>query len=290
LRTWTSDDEAMVQSAGWRGWRLLREVIAEEERPPQARDGLAVIPFKQPPPPLRDLPSLRFAETPEQELDEDVYDGDDYEEPGVLTITWVWIKRAVLVGALGFGAFVAFLTWETWLPKAGEFGRVVLAQIEARTQPAREPALTAEERESQEMLEAVTVAAEQLPYLSSETVRQVMANSVTGLSDPPEVFRRAHEATERGLSSMGAAEAQELRALRRDLVAAMSQADRRRLQEYDLARGVRVTMPFEDRAVAQAYARGARALPAAGRERMQALTAQAVAAGLSSSSRSAAAR
>jgi hypothetical protein len=283
LRTWTADDEAMVQSSGWRGWRLLREVIAEAERPPQPGDGIAVIKLKQPPPALRELPSLRLAEEPQDEIDGDVYDGDMYDEPGVISITWLWMKRLVLIGALGVGAFFAFLTWETWLPKAGEFGRLVLAQIESRTQSPSTPAPTLEEAEQQQMREALSAATEQIPYLSSETVQQVMASSVTGLLDPPEVFRRAHEATERGVTSLGAQDSQELKALRRDLMAALSTADRQRVQEYDLARGVRVTMPFEDRAVLQAYVRGAQALPPASRERLSTLSAKAIAAGLGSS-------
>ena len=284
LRTWTADDEAMVQSSGWRGWRLLREVIAEAERPPQPGEGVAVIKLKQPPPPLRDLPSLRLAEEPQDEIDGDVYDGEDmYGEPGVISITWLWMKRLVLIGALGVGAFFAFLTWETWLPKAGEFGRLVLAKIEAQTGSSSASAPTLEEAEQQQMREALSAATEQIPYLSSETLQQVMASSVTGLLDPPEVFRRAHEATERGVASLGAQEGQELKALRRDLLSALSTADRQRVQEYDLARGVRVTMPFEDRAVLQAYVRGAQALPPASRERLSALSAKAIAAGLASS-------
>jgi hypothetical protein len=280
LRTWTADEEAVVQSSGWRGWRQLREVLAEEERPPQPSDVLGTIPFKQPPPPLRELPSLRLAPVAEEEIDGDVYDAEWDDQPGVFGIAWMWTKRIVLVGALGVGAFFAFLTWETWLPKAGEFGRFVLGQIEARTQAAHAPVPTAEEAEQQQMREALNAATEQLSYLSSETVQRVMASSITGVLDPPEIFRRAHEATERGTASLSAPEAQELRSLRRELVATLSTADRQRLQEYDLARGVRVTMPFEDRAVLQAYARGARALPSASRVRLQVLSGKAIEAGL----------
>jgi hypothetical protein len=107
-----------------------------------------------------------------------------------------------------------------------------------------------------------------------------MASSITGLLDPPEVFRRAHEATERGTASLPPAEAAELRGLRRDIVASLSTADRQRVHEYDLARGIRVTMPFEDRAVLQAYVRGAQALPPSSRQRLQVLSAKAIAAGL----------
>jgi hypothetical protein len=277
LRTWTADDAAMVQSSGWRGWRQLRDVLAEEELPPQP--GAAPAIRLKPPTPVHELPSLRLASNDEEYEEEgDVY---GYDEPGVVGIAWLWTKRLVLTGALAIGGFYAYLTWETWLPKAGEFGRMVIAQIESRTQTSRPaPPLSAEETEQKERADALRVATEQLPYLTPDTVEKVMSSSVAGVLDPPEIFRRAHDAAERGTSSLSAAEAQELRALRQNIEARLTPAERERLREYDLARGVRVTMPFEDKAALGAVARGARALPPASRERLRLLSAKAVAAGL----------
>jgi hypothetical protein len=50
--------------------------------------------------------------------------------------------------------------------------------------------------------------------------------------------------------------------------------------EYDRARSQRVVFPFENPHALELVARGARAMPSASRERLQALLGKAVAAGL----------
>jgi len=56
--------------------------------------------------------------------------------------------------------------------------------------------------------------------------------------------------------------------------------ERERLREYDRVRGRRPPFAFESRGALEIVARGARALSEADRERLQALTGKAVAAGL----------
>ena len=83
------------------------------------------------------------------------------------------------------------------------------------------------------------------------------------------------------MSALTPEEAQEMKALRRDVLAALRPGERELVQEYDLVRVHRVTLPFEDREVLGLLARGARALPFPARERLQALSGKAIAAGLS---------
>ncbi|HKN48446.1 MAG TPA: hypothetical protein VJ144_10800 [Candidatus Polarisedimenticolia bacterium] len=63
-------------------------------------------------------------------------------------------------------------------------------------------------------------------------------------------------------------------------MATLRPADRGRLRDYERVRGLRATLPSEDRAALGVFARGTRALPPARRERLQALLGKAVAAGL----------
>ncbi|MGE5127346.1 MAG: hypothetical protein ACM3PV_13720, partial [Betaproteobacteria bacterium] len=98
--------------------------------------------------------------------------------------------------------------------------------------------------------------------------------------EPPEVFQLAEEAADRGQSALTAAEAAELRTLQRELLDHLRPPERARLAEYDRARASRVVFPFENPPALELVARGARALPARSRERLQQLLGKAVAAGL----------
>jgi hypothetical protein len=284
LHTWLADEDALVQAGGSNAWRSLKDVVATLARRSGPDDGVAIIPFKpqSPPPPASQMPSLRLAESNDDgpSDDDDIYDGDLYDEPGVLSVAWVWTKRLVLVSGLAVGGFYAAGTWETWLPEAGRFGERVFAQIEKHTLPPRPPLPSAAEDEARKLREAEASAAAQLPHLSPEAIQRVLASSVVGTLDPPEVFRRAYEAAERGASRLSSDDAQELRALQRQVFAGLGPADRDRVREYEHARGVRVTLPFEDREMLSMFARGARALPAPSRERLRVLYGKAIAATL----------
>jgi hypothetical protein len=86
---------------------------------------------------------------------------------------------------------------------------------------------------------------------------------------------------ERGMGALTAEEAQELKALRVGMLGRLQPAERERLHEYDLVRGHRVTLPFEDREALRLVARGARGLPPPAREQLQWLAGKAIGAGLS---------
>jgi hypothetical protein len=225
---------------------------------------------KAPPPATQDLPALRFADSdepePEDRFEEDVYQGDRWS-----TIAWLWVKRIVLIGGLAAGAVVAVRTWATWWPQAQVAGVTVFSEVDKRAQQSTVNKLRTQ---------ALEKAVEQMPHLSSDTILLVMSTSVSGTLEPPEIFHRAYEAEERGMVALTSEEAQELRALRRQILLALSDNDRESALDYDRVRTHRVPFPFEDSRVLEAFARGARSLPAESRERLQALSGKAIAAGL----------
>ena len=230
------------------------------ERPAPERKG--------PPPTTQDLPALQFADSdePEDRFEEDVYQGERWS-----TIAWLWLKRIVLIGGLAAGAVVAVRTWATWWPRAQVAGVTVFSEVDKRAQQSTVNKLRTQ---------ALEKAVEQMPHVSSDTILLVMSTSVSGTLEPPEIFRRAYEAEERGMLALTSDEAQELRALRRQILLALSANDRETALDYDRVRTHRVPFPFEDSRVLEAFARGTRTLPPESRERLQALTGKAVAAGL----------
>ena len=139
---------------------------------------------------------------------------------------------------------------------------------------------------AREQEQALSDATERLPHLAPETIRLVLSTSSSGVLDPPEVFQLASEAADRGRSALTPAEAAELQALQRELLAHLRPPERARVAEYDRARSQRVVFPFENPHALELVARGARAMPSASRERLQALLGKAVAAGLGASAAS----
>jgi hypothetical protein len=187
------------------------------------------------------------------------------------------VKRATLIAVLLAGGIVAAGTWETWVPAAARFGRAIVMEIDKRAHQSR---AGGDEGRLQPGGGGLPAAAEQLPHLAPQTISLVLSSSRTGALDPPEVFALAYEAAERGMSALTPAETQELGALRRALLAALSGADRQRLREYDLLRTRRAPLPTENREVLRSFARGARSLPSFARERLQELLGKAIAAAL----------
>jgi hypothetical protein len=217
---------------------------------------------------VRELPTLRFAEAKgEPEVTEDVYED---EGEGLLEAVWFWAKRLVVVACLVAGGLAVALNWETWWPQATRLARVVFVGIDEYTRSKDQA-----ERQQRARQEA----AEQLPHLDPETIGLVLSSAPAAL-DPPEVFRLAYEAAERGMSGLTPGETEELRALQRQLLDTLRPTERERVRAYDRARSYRAPFAFEDQGVLALFARGARALPAARRARLQELSGKAIAAGL----------
>jgi hypothetical protein len=76
------------------------------------------------------------------------------------------------------------------------------------------------------------------------------------------------------------AEAEELKALRADMLAGLRPSERARLREYDATRARRFVFPFENGDVSELFSHAVLSLPAESRERLQELLGKAVAAGL----------
>jgi hypothetical protein len=222
-----------------------------------------------PPPPVSELPVLRFADADEPRNAEDVYEPAEGES--LLHVAWLWTRRVVVAAALVAGGVLATLTWGSWSPQALRLGRMALTGIDdyARSRV-----------QAEEQRRALEKATEQLPHLSPETIRRVLSSSLGAALDPPEVFQLACEAADRGVSALTPGEAEELRTLRRELLRILTPGERELVREYDAARAHRVVFAFESRAVLGPYARGARALSSESRERLQALLGKAIAAGL----------
>jgi hypothetical protein len=220
------------------------------------------------PPPIGALPILRLADIDEPKAANDAYDGDLDESESLIKTAWRWTKRLVVITGLLGGGTLAALTSETWLPKAARLGRNLFTEVDKHARSRDQ----AERRER-----ARQEAAAQLPHLAPATIELVLSG---GVLDPPEVFRRACDAVDRGLSALAPAELQELKALRQELLETLRPEERQRAREYDGARGRRPTLPFEDRDALELVARGARALPLASRVRLQVLSGRAIAVGL----------
>jgi len=232
---------------------------------PAARAPLAA------PPPVSELPVLRFADADEAREEEDIYEGE--EAPNPFPALWLWTKRIVLVGGLVTGGVLAALNWDTWFPRAAEVGQTVFTEIDRQARSSQR---------AEEQQRALREAVERLPHLAPETIRLVLSTRDGGVLDPPEVFQLASEATDRGLGALAPAEAAELRALQRELLGHLRPPERARVAEYDRARANRVVFPFENPHALDLVARGARAMSSESRARLQALLGKAVAAGLAS--------
>ena len=120
----------------------------------------------------------------------------------------------------------------------------------------------------------------QLPHLSADTVQLVMASDATRITDPSELFRRAYLAADEGTTALSEDEARELKGLMNGVLGNLRRVDRDRVRAYGRLHRQRDLLVDEDRKVAALFARGVRALPAAKRERLQELSAKAIAAGL----------
>ena len=109
---------------------------------------------------------------------------------------------------------------------------------------------------AEQQKQALEEATERVPHLAHETIRLILAASPTSVLDPPEVFYFACEAADRGHAALTPAEAQQLNALRADLLAALRPSERARLREYDATRARRFVFPFENGDVLELFARG----------------------------------
>ena len=223
----------------------------------------------RPPAPLSTIAVVPLAEPVRPQEPEDVYEEDEPSDfAGPLLF---WAKRLLLLGIFAAVGYLAYRERDVWFPKAGNVGQTIFRAIDQK----------AHSRErSEQQRQALAAAAPKLPHLTDQTILRVFAQSPTGVTEASDVFEVTREATERGLDKLPASDAEELRALEKELAATLRPPERRRLDEYDEARARRGVFPFENPYAMDLVAKGARALPPERLERLRALTEQAVAAGL----------
>jgi hypothetical protein len=179
-----------------------------------------------------------------------------------------WNLPAAVVVVVVLGALA---TRSTWMPLLSGFSRS--ADSVAAT-PSTLPAVP----QAPPLPPEVQVAIDRLPHLTPETVQLVMSTSRFGTPNPPELFRLATVAAERGMSALTEEESAELRDLRASALGALRSVDRRRVQAYGRMTAGRDLLVAEDERVLGLFARGVRALPEPRRERLQALLGKAIAA------------
>ena len=234
-----------------------------------------------PPPSLRDLPVIPLADMGER-TGTDEGQGNwlanlraaflESRAAEIAARLWVWCKRVTITAALIVIAALLATNTSVWLPATTEVGIALFGQVDklkARVAPSTlTPAAAA----------AIAAASEQLPHLRTETIELIMASSAHPALAPPEVFRLAGDAIERGRAALGESSAAELDRLTEALTAQLPRAERTRLGAYlERVRARAATAPYEDKEAVWLMARAARRLPADQLARLQELFGRATA-------------
>jgi hypothetical protein len=216
------------------------------------------------PPPLSELPVLRFA--------------PDEKQAGGVRTRRLGTKGKLLIAGLTLGILVVATGW-AWIPALIDLGRRLSAPAEKKAavlSPAASPLPP-----PPTLPPDVQAAVDQLPHLTPETIQIVMKKSAYRPRDPAEVFSRAETAAVRGMSSLPEEEAQELAALRLAVARSLRPTDRQRVRGYERIRtGRELLSVSEDVKVLALFARGVRALSPEKRERLQTLLGKAIVAEL----------
>lgn len=182
-----------------------------------------------------------------------------------------WAKWNLPAAVVVVVVLAAVATRSTWMPLLSGFSR-------SADKVAAPPPTLPVAPQAPPLPPEVQVAVDRLPHLTPETIQLVMSTSRFSAPDPPEIFRLATVATDRGLPALTAEEAAELRDVRASALGSLRSVDRRRVQAYARMTAGRDLLVAEDARVLGLFARGVRALPEPRRERLQALLGKAIAA------------
>lgn len=129
-------------------------------------------------------------------------------------------------------------------------------------------------------IEAVTA---EVPLLTPAAAEMLMGQSQAQALEPVEAFRRTYLLAGRGLASLSAAEQREMGTLSAELYARVPAGERARLGPYlDRVRGGHATNPALDQQMSRVVKTAALKLPAARRQRLQALFEKAIAVSVAS--------
>jgi hypothetical protein len=214
------------------------------------------------PPPVSDLPVLRFADEKEK-----------------VRAPKVGMKGKLLIAG-GVAAILIVATGWAWIPDLIQAGRRWASRTDKKQEvPSPPPASPTPPPPT--LPPEIQAAVDQLPHLTPETIEVVIKRSAYRPRDPAEVFSRAETAAVRGMSSLPEEEAKELAALRLAVARSLRPMDRQRVRGYERIRtGRELLSVSEDVRVLALFARGVRALPPEKRERLQTLLGKAIVAEL----------
>ena len=200
---------------------------------------------------MSELPALRFVESREPREREDVYEGDGPHRSWNLQPALVLDEAHRDHGRARRGARLR-------RPRAGR-----LVSEDRRARPDRVHAdrpAGALAQARRRAAPALAAASGQLPELSPQTIELIFSRSPTGVVEAARrVPDRARGRGPRHRARSPPAEAEELRALSRELLGTLSRTEAERVREYDRTRSRRVIFPFENPHVMELVARGARA-------------------------------
>jgi hypothetical protein len=120
--------------------------------------------------------------------------------------------------------------------------------------------------------QAIDAVTADVPLLTPAAAEMLMGQSQAQALEPAEAFRRTYLLAGRGLAALSAAEQKEMGALSADLYARVSAVDRARLGPYlERVRAGRATEPALDQQMSRVVKAAVIKLPAARRQRLQAL-------------------
>jgi len=248
----------------------VREIVASAKQaaplPPAEGSPPSLAPREPmaPPPPVTELPVLRFA---------------DEKAPAARGPRMATKTKLLIAGAIA--AVLVIATGWAWIPALVQAGRRWAASRAEKKQTAPSPPPASPTPPPPTLPPDVQVAVDQLPHLTPETIQVVMKKSPYRPRDPAEIFSRAETAAVRGMSSLPEEEAKELSALRLAVARSLRPTDRQRVRGYERIRtGRELLSVSEDVKVLALFARGVRALPPEKRARLQELLGKAIVAEL----------
>jgi hypothetical protein len=126
--------------------------------------------------------------------------------------------------------------------------------------------------------QAIETVTAEVPLLTPAAAEMLMGQSQAQVLEPAEAFRRTYLLAGRGLAALSPAEQREVGALSSDLYARVAGPDRARLGPYlERVRAGRPTDPALDQQMSRAVKAAMLKLPAARRQRLQALFEKAIA-------------
>lgn len=130
---------------------------------------------------------------------------------------------------------------------------------------------------------AIDTVTADVPLLTPAAAEMLMGQSQAQALDSAEAFRRTYLLAGKGLSTLTAAEQKEVGALSSEMYARVPAGDRARLGPYlDRVRGGRATEPAVDQQMSRVVKAAVLKLPAARRQRLQALFEKAIAVAVTS--------